>query len=447
MTSLHPDRLTTEGAPPATGTRSARSQAPGGTSRSAAASASVTAPVKTQGTASAKATRAVAAPAKTPTTKPAARKPATSKAATAKAAPAKPAVRKPATAKAATAKPAARKPATAKPATAKPATAKPATARPAAVTPQTTVEAVVPAAPMTAQVRRPTPRKRTPVAVDPAPAEVATPDAPAVAAPPADEYAPAAEEQPSPRRGRHRRAPSRHRRRALYLAAAVVGALTLSAASVGGSSAFAETGAFESVSVAEALGVEATETQPIVSAETTDRLGELVASRAERDEEQAHAAAVQAKADKKAVKAAKRAAKAAAEAARPKAVLPVKGARFTSGFGVRWGTLHAGIDLAAPMRTPEMAAMDGVVLEAGPASGFGLAVYIQHENGDVTVYGHMDEILVKAGQVVKAGDKIALLGNRGQSTGPHLHFEVHKGGLNGTKIDPIPWLKARGVRV
>src|SRR4051812_5467618 len=90
------------------------------------------------------------------------------------------------------------------------------------------------------------------------------------------------------------------------------------------------------------------------------------------------------------------------------------------------------------MQTPEYAAMDGVVLEAGPASGFGLAVYIQHQNGDVTVYGHMDSILVQAGQVVRAGDTIALLGNRGQSTGPHLHFEVHAGGLDGEKIDPSP---------
>ena len=90
--------------------------------------------------------------------------------------------------------------------------------------------------------------------------------------------------------------------------------------------------------------------------------------------------------------------------------------------------------------------MDGVVLEAGPASGFGLAVYIQHENGDVTVYGHMDEILVQAGQVVRAGDTIALLGNRGQSTGPHLHFEVHVGGLDGQKIDPLPVAAGHGHR-
>ena len=128
-------------------------------------------------------------------------------------------------------------------------------------------------------------------------------------------------------------------------------------------------------------------------------------------------------------------------------MLPVQGARLTSGFGARWGTLHAGIDLAAPMLTPEYAAMDGVVLEAGPASGYGLAVYIQHDNGDVTVYGHMDEILVEAGETVRAGDTIALLGNRGQSTGPHLHFEVHVGGLDGQKIDPLPWLRDRGVQI
>jgi murein DD-endopeptidase MepM/ murein hydrolase activator NlpD len=97
--------------------------------------------------------------------------------------------------------------------------------------------------------------------------------------------------------------------------------------------------------------------------------------------------------------------------------------------------------------TPEYAVMDGIVLEAGPASGYGNAVYIQHDDGDVTVYGHMEKILVEAGQVVRAGDTIALLGNRGHSTGPHLHFEVHVGGLNGQKIDPVPWLRARGIDV
>jgi murein DD-endopeptidase MepM/ murein hydrolase activator NlpD len=65
----------------------------------------------------------------------------------------------------------------------------------------------------------------------------------------------------------------------------------------------------------------------------------------------------------------------------------------------------------------------------------------------VTVYGHMEQILVQPGQVVRAGDTIALLGNRGQSTGPHLHFEVHAGGLDGPKVDPLPWLRDRGVAI
>ncbi|CCG02023.1 M23 family metallopeptidase [Blastococcus saxobsidens] len=179
-------------------------------------------------------------------------------------------------------------------------------------------------------------------------------------------------------------------------------------------------------------GVEVHPQASISVAEAQARLQEVAASRAARAERQAAEAA---------------AAAAAAEAARPKAVLPVAGARLTSGFGSRWGTFHYGIDLAAPMRTPEYAAADGVVLRAGSASGFGLAVYILHENGDVTVYGHMDKILVKPGQYVQAGETIALLGNRGQSTGPHLHFEVHQGGLDGKRVDPVRWLNARGVKV
>jgi len=159
------------------------------------------------------------------------------------------------------------------------------------------------------------------------------------------------------------------------------------------------------------------------------RLKEVAASRKDR----AHARA--------------EAEEAAREAARPKWVLPIKGATLTSTFAYRWGTFHYGIDLAAPMRTPEYSAGDGVVLRAGAASGFGLAVYILHENGDVTVYGHMEEILVQPGDYVEAGDTIALLGMRGESTGPHLHFEVHQGGEYGTKIDPLPWLRARGVNI
>ena len=136
-----------------------------------------------------------------------------------------------------------------------------------------------------------------------------------------------------------------------------------------------------------------------------------------------------------------------AEARRPKTVMPLRGGTITSSYGPRWGSTHYGLDIAAPMFTPEYAAADGIVLRAGPASGFGLAVYILHDNGDVTVYGHMEEIVVAAGQTVRAGDTIALVGSRGQSTGPHLHFEAWEGGLDGRRADPLQWLRDRGVDI
>jgi len=124
-------------------------------------------------------------------------------------------------------------------------------------------------------------------------------------------------------------------------------------------------------------------------------------------------------------------------------VLPAQG-RLTSTYGARWGTIHYGIDIANSIGTPILAAMAGVVIDSGPASGFGLWVRVQHGNGLITVYGHINESLVRVGQQVAAGEQIATLGNRGQSTGPHLHFEVHQ---NGSKIDPLPWLRSRGVNI
>ncbi|WP_243726650.1 M23 family metallopeptidase [Actinocrispum wychmicini] len=130
------------------------------------------------------------------------------------------------------------------------------------------------------------------------------------------------------------------------------------------------------------------------------------------------------------------------EAAGPKYVKPAQGV-FTSGFGYRWGTNHFGVDIAGQFGSPEVAVADGVVIEAGPASGFGLWVRIQHPDGYITVYGHMDSITTHEGARVKAGDQIARMGNRGQSTGTHLHFEVWD--PSGKKIDPQTWLAARGI--
>jgi murein DD-endopeptidase MepM/ murein hydrolase activator NlpD len=128
-------------------------------------------------------------------------------------------------------------------------------------------------------------------------------------------------------------------------------------------------------------------------------------------------------------------------------VRPARGTT-SSCFGSRWGVTHYGVDIAAPIGTPVYAATDGVVQRAGTATGFGYAVYIRGDDGAVTVYGHVNEYYVSAGERVAAGERIAEVGNRGQSTGPHLHFEVHPGGaMYGGQIDPVPWLRSRGIAI
>jgi murein DD-endopeptidase MepM/ murein hydrolase activator NlpD len=117
---------------------------------------------------------------------------------------------------------------------------------------------------------------------------------------------------------------------------------------------------------------------------------------------------------------------------------------LTSGFGPRGGTIHNGTDIANSIGTPIFSAMAGDVIDAGPASGFGQWVRVQHEGGVVTVYGHVATFTVTTGQQVAAGQQIATMGNEGQSTGPHLHFEVHQ---DGTPIDPLPWLRSFGVNI
>lgn len=132
------------------------------------------------------------------------------------------------------------------------------------------------------------------------------------------------------------------------------------------------------------------------------------------------------------------------EARRPKTCLPAHGT-FTSGFGSRWGTTHYGIDIANSIGTPIYAASDGTVIDAGPASGFGLWVRLELSDGTIQVYGHMNSFSVHVGQKVTCGQQIAVIGERGQATGPHLHFEVWQNGTK--KIDPRAWLAARGVYV
>lgn len=107
------------------------------------------------------------------------------------------------------------------------------------------------------------------------------------------------------------------------------------------------------------------------------------------------------------------------------------------------GRNHRGIDIANSIGAPIRSVADGTIINAGPASGFGLWIRVRHDDGTITTYGHNDQNFVSVGQRVSAGQQIGTVGNRGQSTGPHLHFEVTT--PNGVKTDPLPWLAARGV--
>ncbi|EGJ33976.1 MULTISPECIES: peptidoglycan DD-metalloendopeptidase family protein [Moorena] len=115
---------------------------------------------------------------------------------------------------------------------------------------------------------------------------------------------------------------------------------------------------------------------------------------------------------------------------------------ITSGYGRRWGRMHKGIDIAAPIGTPIMAAAPGVVVSAGwNSGGYGKLVEIKHPDGSLTLYAHNSRIFVRRGQQVGQGQRIAAMGSTGYSTGPHLHFEVHPRGRGAA--NPIAYLPTR----
>ncbi|WP_239140448.1 M23 family metallopeptidase [Actinoplanes campanulatus] len=127
-------------------------------------------------------------------------------------------------------------------------------------------------------------------------------------------------------------------------------------------------------------------------------------------------------------------------------VNPLPSATVTSCFGQRWGRLHAGVDLAAAHGAPVVAAGAGTVVSAGPNGGYGNAILIDHGNGYLTNYGHLSVIGVEVGQVVKAGEHIGNEGSTGNSTGPHLHFEVHEGHFQ-NPLEPTAWMRGHGVEI
>jgi murein DD-endopeptidase MepM/ murein hydrolase activator NlpD len=107
---------------------------------------------------------------------------------------------------------------------------------------------------------------------------------------------------------------------------------------------------------------------------------------------------------------------------------PTDGVVFSL-FGIRWGRMHKGIDISGEMNNPVRASKEGRVFDTGWRGGYGNLVKIEHDDNYMTLYGHLNKITVENGDTVKQGDVIGLMGSTGKSTGPHLHFEIHKDGV------------------
>ncbi|MFI1168428.1 M23 family metallopeptidase [Streptomyces sp. NPDC020801] len=134
---------------------------------------------------------------------------------------------------------------------------------------------------------------------------------------------------------------------------------------------------------------------------------------------------------------------------------PVKHYTLTAGFdqaGSHWMHKHSGQDFAVPVGTEVVAAHGGTVVKAGPNGGgdgpaYGNAIVIKHGNGTYSQYAHLSRIDVKVGQVVATGQHIALSGNTGNTTGPHLHFEIRTTPNYGSAVNPVAFLRAHGLTV
>ncbi|MFE7706758.1 M23 family metallopeptidase [Streptomyces sp. NPDC057486] len=168
-------------------------------------------------------------------------------------------------------------------------------------------------------------------------------------------------------------------------------------------------------------------------------------------------AAAQGKAAEKAA-AAKQAERSSAKEAAGKAaswMAPVRHYTLSATFGTdgsRWAHKHSGQDFAVPVGTAVKAAHSGTVVKAGPNGGgdgpaYGNAIVIKHGNGTYSQYAHLSRIDVRIGQTVATGEKIALSGNTGNSSGPHLHFEIRHTANYGSAINPVSFLRQQGVVV
>ncbi len=119
---------------------------------------------------------------------------------------------------------------------------------------------------------------------------------------------------------------------------------------------------------------------------------------------------------------------------------------LTSGFGMRWGTMHAGQDFALPVGSPVKSMSSGTVIFAGWSGGYGNKVEIRYWDGTISWYAHNSRLTVRTGDAVTPGEVVASSGNTGHSTGPHAHIEIHLRSDNtpASAVSPVPWLTAHG---
>ncbi|MFD5839132.1 M23 family metallopeptidase [Streptomyces collinus] len=198
------------------------------------------------------------------------------------------------------------------------------------------------------------------------------------------------------------------------------------------------------------------------AADTTAASGAASAVQAQAAAQAKAAKAEAVKAEKAAKAAAKKAAekkaaaaKAAAKKAAPSWVDPVKKYKLSASFaqnGGMWQSTHSGQDFAVPSGTQVVATHGGTVVKAGgngagDGPAYGNAVVIKHGNGTYSQYAHLSKVTVHVGQIVKTGQEIAKSGNTGNSSGPHLHFEIRTTPNYGSAVDPVKFLRAKGVTV
>ncbi|MHB6910140.1 M23 family metallopeptidase [Streptomyces sp. CB02959] len=256
--------------------------------------------------------------------------------------------------------------------------------------------------------------------------------------------------------GKHRRA-SRSARTtrtlagiATLAASGVVASVASPALAATDESAPHETGLQQAVVVGDELAVRIE-----AQADAQQATAEANAARAKAEAEAVRLAEVaKKKAEKKAEE--ERAAKvrAAREAERKRLntfVAPVTGSYVSTGYKASSGLWssgsHTGIDFHAASGTPVHAVGSGTIVEAGWGGAYGNNIVIRMNDGTYTQYGHLSSIGVTVGQAVTPGQQIALSGNTGNTTGPHLHFEARTGPDYGSDIDPIAYLRAHGVTV